>query len=399
MQLMAHTAETTGSSPGGDCELDPLALADGERVRARAAGIIGSDTAMLVVTDRRVLVIREDDYESSIALPFSEVRMARWEPAADCHDDDLIGQADSESGAKWGSVRLGDGSDGVRLSLVVARDGERCVALIRAAIGLPPTDARRRGRRHQPDRRPATRFRSGEFPVPARAPESTELSTAIITPEFDTEVVPGPLIDEDLDPEALADDAEWESAAESDKAEPVAELTTAVPVSVARTSSEPGRHRIAVKSQPTRHASARSATTKRPWLAGAMALGLGAVTVIGLIAGNKPLGGLLGCTRAGDADAVAEALASAGPGDEICITSDLPALHLTITSSGESEDPVTITGKGQTLVGGITVHADNVVVSGFQVLGDPKQAIRISGNGINVANNTGAAGPLTPAWG
>jgi nitrous oxidase accessory protein NosD len=95
---------------------------------------------------------------------------------------------------------------------------------------------------------------------------------------------------------------------------------------------------------------------------------------------------------------VARALTAASPGDRICITADLPSFRVAITRGGDTAEPVTVVGDGQTVVGGITVHADNVVVSGFQVLGDPQHAIQIRGNGINVANNMGATGPLTPAW-
>jgi hypothetical protein len=131
----------------------------------------------------------------------------------------------------------------------------------------------------------------------------------------------------------------------------------------------------------------------------AVAVVLGVVVAVGVRVADPARAALVGCTaQAGDPGALARALASASPGDRICVTTDLPSFHVAVTRGGDVVQPVTVVGDGHTVVAGITVHADNVVVSGFQLLGDPTQAIQIRGKGINVADNTSPAGPLTPSW-
>ena len=402
---MGDIAVATRVSPGGDTrrELDALAkvLPEGERVRDMAAGVVGSDNALLVVTDRRVLlVLEDDDHQGSTGLPLSELRTARWEPAAECHQDrsDYWGdESGAESGARWGSVWLGDAHEGVRLSLVVARDGERIVALIRSDITACSTSApisgavrARSGPLHR--RAAMVSSRLGQWPEPAEiltastalGPDTAEMPTAVIARELDTVEVLTPAISREPGPVAAAD-AMVASAGASPRVTP---------------DRGTGRHRGAEKSQPTRHDRGRSSKVKRFWLVAAVAVGLGAVAAVGVrVANPPPAAAFVGCTtHAGDPGAVARALTSASPGDRICITADLPSVRVAITRGGDAAQPITVVGDGQTVVGGITVHADNVVVSGFQVLGDPAHAIQVQGSGINVENNMGAEGRLAPAW-
>jgi hypothetical protein len=445
MPRTAHTAVATGAPPGGDTsgELDHLALGEGEEVRDAADGVVGSDNATLVVTNRRVLLILEGDQEASAEMPLSAVRTARWSPAAACQpeDSDDWDHPSQDSGARWGSVRLGNRNEGMRLSLVVAHDGERIVSLIRSAIRQRTSDAHGNGARparapsrahgaRDPIPTPDRRSRPRELGAPSRVrqPDPAEMSTTVFPRDFDDletrdamttqldriaadhynaaddydaidtddnlDVDEDDYLDEpveDSDPESVAGDA-----APAEAAAPAVTATAGTPA--VTPDRDGGRHRPGEKG-PTRHKLVRANPTKRRWQGTAMVVGLGALTVIGLAAGNKPLDGLFGCTHAGDADSVARALASASPGDHICVTTDLPAARILISRGGDFNNPVVVEGSGTTLVGGITVHADNVVVSGFQILGDPKQAILMSGNGINVQNNIGGSGPLIPTWG
>jgi hypothetical protein len=433
MQRMGDIAVATPMSPGGDTsrELDALAkvLPEGERVRDMAAGVVGSDNALLVVTDRRVLlVLEDDDHQGSTGLPLSELRTARWEPAAECHQDrtDYWGdESGAESGARWGSVWLGDAHEGVRLSLVVARDGERIVALIRSDITPCSTSAHISGAgraRSGPLHRRAAMVssRPGQRPEPAeiltastaREPDTAEMPTAVIARELDTVEVLTPGISREPGPLAAAGQGSRRAAdagpgpggsgaVAGEAAVPAAGAMVASAGTSPRVTPDrgTGRHRGAEKSQPTRHDRGRSSKVKRFWLVAAVAVGLGAVAAVGVRVANPPPAAFVGCTtHAGDPGAVARALTSASPGDRICITADLPSVRVAITRGGDAAQPITVVGDGQTVVGGITVHADNVVVSGFQVLGDPAHAIQIRGSGINVENNMGAAGRLAPAW-
>jgi hypothetical protein len=429
VQRMADIAVATRLSPAGDIdddEFDPLALADGEQVRGRASGVIGSDSAVLVVTDRRVLLTREaDDHVASVAL--SDLRTVRWEPSAQCNHDetDYRHGHGAEPGTRWGSLWLANAVDSVRLSLVVAHDGERIVELIRETHpNAVPHRRSRASRRNGPATTVRDHGSDARKVVPAsigRGPDAAEPATAVIPREQDTIVLSGPVITPQVDtaeptehasqpvPDTDAEpsvDAEPGAGAESEPSAPVADEapspapSTSAPGARAKTDKDTGRHRpvkmssAKTSSHSTRHALATGTTNKRTLLLAGLAVGLATVTFVGIQVAN----GLFGCTRASNAEAVADALTSAGPGDRICITSDLPSVRVTITKGGDADAPVTVEGKGLTLLGGLTVHADNVVVSGFQVQGDPKHAIQVRGNGINVENNTGASGRLIPAW-
>jgi hypothetical protein len=92
--------------------------------------------------------------------------------------------------------------------------------------------------------------------------------------------------------------------------------------------------------------------------------------------------------RAGDAADVSRALRDARPGDRVCLTVDLTGSRLTIASGGTPARPVTVVGSGRTVVNGITVTADNVVVLGFRVLHASAPGILIKGDSITVQGNT-----------
>jgi hypothetical protein len=92
--------------------------------------------------------------------------------------------------------------------------------------------------------------------------------------------------------------------------------------------------------------------------------------------------------RAGDPAGVSRALHAARPGDRVCLTADLAASRLTIASGGTPARPVTVLGTGRTVVKGITVTADNVVVLGFRVLHASAPGILIKGDNITVQDNT-----------
>ena len=404
---MGDTAVATGMLPVGDASraLDALALPEGERVRDMAAGVVGSDEALLVVTNRRVLLVREgDDHQGSTEL--SELRTVRWEPAARCHQDhtDYWGdEPDAEPGARWGSVWLGDAREGVRLSLVVARDGERIVELIRSVITPRFTGAQNGA--GQVWSGALRRNAAGVASRPGQWFEPTEFETASTGQALDASEPSTAVIVRELDTFASADHGsrpDTDTGPGPDGSGPVAGEAALAAAGAARSTVHrgTGRHRGAEKSQPARHGRVAKTKVKRFWLVAAVAVGLGAVAVVvGVRVANPPPPAFVGCSnQAGDPDAVARALASASPGDRICITADLPSVRLVITRGGEADQPITIVGDGNTLVAGITVHADNVVVSGFQILSDPAHAIQVRGNGINVENNIGTAGPLAPAW-
>jgi hypothetical protein len=389
---MGDIAVATGKSPSGEIthELAPPALPEGERVCDTASGLVGSDEALLVVTNRRVLLIREgDERQGGAGLPLSKLRTVQWEPAAQCHSDRGAFRADqssrAEPGAWWGSVTVGDARQTLRLSLVVARDGERIVALIQSVIAPRSTSTPGSGAdraRPGPLRRRAALLTS----PPGQWFEPTEVSTTSTGPKPDAAEMSTAVIARQLDPAEALDPV-------------TAPAAGAVVAAKVTPDQGTGRHRGANRNQPRRHSRGRDTKVNPLWPLAAVAVGLGVVVAVGVRVANPPPAAFVGCTtEAGDPGAVARALTAASPGDRICITADLPSFRVAITRGGDTAEPVTVVGDGQTVVGGITVHADNVVVSGFQVLGDPQHAIQIRGNGINVANNMGATGPLTPAW-
>jgi Right handed beta helix region len=95
------------------------------------------------------------------------------------------------------------------------------------------------------------------------------------------------------------------------------------------------------------------------------------------------------CTsQAGDAASMARALASARPGDRICLSGDMGGARLTLTNSGTPDQPITVLGGGRTSAGGITVEASNVAVDGVASEQPEAPGIVLAGNNISVTNNT-----------
>lgn len=76
---------------------------------------------------------------------------------------------------------------------------------------------------------------------------------------------------------------------------------------------------------------------------------------------------------------------SAKPGDTVCFKgNDLAGTRLTVTKSGTTSSPITITGEGNTSVKGIRVSANNVVVQGFNVIGAAAPGVRLKGNNLTL---------------
>lgn len=100
-----------------------------------------------------------------------------------------------------------------------------------------------------------------------------------------------------------------------------------------------------------------------------------------------------GCTaQVGTSQQLSQALSAARSGNataRICVTGSLANTRLSVTTGGTSPDmPVMVIGNGHTPVKGVTVKADNVLVTGFQVIGAKAPGIEITGNNIGVFNNT-----------
>lgn len=100
-----------------------------------------------------------------------------------------------------------------------------------------------------------------------------------------------------------------------------------------------------------------------------------------------------GCNaQVGNSQQLAAALSASRSGNtptRICVTGSLADTRLSVTTSGASVDaPVMVIGNGQTPVKGITVKANNVLVTGFQVIGAKAPGIEITGNNIGIFNNT-----------
>lgn len=120
------------------------------------------------------------------------------------------------------------------------------------------------------------------------------------------------------------------------------------------------------------------------------------VLVAQLLGGLRPSQRLplaqTGCTaQVHNASDLSQALSGAGGGGpaRLCVVGDLAGTRLTVTKGGANADtPVMLIGNGHTVVKGITVKANNVLVTGFQVLGAAAPGIEISGTNIGVYNNT-----------
>lgn len=128
---------------------------------------------------------------------------------------------------------------------------------------------------------------------------------------------------------------------------------------------------------------------------------IGAVLVIAIAAGVYfwPKGATPGAQRpyAAPSDCISSvsdqvglqrALEKGYPGDRICAFGDFGGARLVITKGGTPEWPMLIFGDGKSEVKGITITADNVVLSGFNVVGGIAPGILMRGNNITVEHNT-----------
>lgn len=70
----------------------------------------------------------------------------------------------------------------------------------------------------------------------------------------------------------------------------------------------------------------------------------------------------------------------------MCVDGNIDS-RLTIEQGGSAQQPLVISGGGRSVVRGISVDADHVVVDGFQVLGAEAPGIELTGNGITASNN------------
>ena len=75
------------------------------------------------------------------------------------------------------------------------------------------------------------------------------------------------------------------------------------------------------------------------------------------------------------------------PGDMICYSGRLDSA-LMITVSGRPEAPIVYSGDGDTVVAGIQIRADNVVVQGFVSDGANSTGIWSSGSQVTIRDNT-----------
>lgn len=91
-----------------------------------------------------------------------------------------------------------------------------------------------------------------------------------------------------------------------------------------------------------------------------------------------------GCTRH---VADQHSLRAAQPGDVVCIRAIGKTERLEITTGGTADRPLTYAGRGQR-IGGLDIHADNVVVDGYTMNRPSAPGIEIHGNNITVRNTT-----------
>jgi hypothetical protein len=78
---------------------------------------------------------------------------------------------------------------------------------------------------------------------------------------------------------------------------------------------------------------------------------------------------------------------SAKAGDTVCFGGNLLAGNLLrVTSSGTKELPITVAGDGATVVKGITVDSDNVIIQGFKVIGAAAPGVQLKGNNLTLRN-------------
>ncbi|HEX4360242.1 MAG TPA: hypothetical protein VH141_22120 [Pseudonocardia sp.] len=103
----------------------------------------------------------------------------------------------------------------------------------------------------------------------------------------------------------------------------------------------------------------------------------------------RPLPAPTGCTvTATDSDSLTRAMASAAPGQRICVLGPIGATRLILRRSGTEEQPIEVVGDGHTIVRGITVEASYVTVDGINSVHGWAPGIELTGDNITLRNST-----------
>ncbi|MBO0882772.1 MAG: hypothetical protein J2P17_21050 [Mycobacterium sp.] len=103
----------------------------------------------------------------------------------------------------------------------------------------------------------------------------------------------------------------------------------------------------------------------------------------------RPLPAPTGCTTTiRRSSQLAAVMHAAGPGNRICIVGDLSNERLVVENSGIESARIEIVGDGRTTVRGITVEANNILISGINAVRPRAPRISLVGNNIILINST-----------
>jgi hypothetical protein len=103
----------------------------------------------------------------------------------------------------------------------------------------------------------------------------------------------------------------------------------------------------------------------------------------------RPLAAPTGCTKtARDNLSMKDVLNAAGPGDKVCLLGDMDGARLHLKRSGTAQQPIQVLGDGNTTVGGITVEANYVTISGINAVKPKAPGISLLGTHITLENST-----------
>ena len=101
----------------------PCHLREGEIVVALAAGVYGVGTGLMVLTDRRVLVIREGRAsQASEGFPFEQLCGVEWTPTSVNH----------------GTITISDATRTTEFTQVIAGEASELMALLRSVTSIVP---------------------------------------------------------------------------------------------------------------------------------------------------------------------------------------------------------------------------------------------------------------------
>jgi hypothetical protein len=101
----------------------------------------------------------------------------------------------------------------------------------------------------------------------------------------------------------------------------------------------------------------------------------------------RPAAAGVACTSRVGAGGLQAAVNAARPGDRVCVHGGSSPTRLTITRSGGPGRPVVVLGDGSASVKGLTVTANNVVVSGLNVARPAAPGVELTGTGITLVNS------------